>query len=176
MYGYFTKDCLGISLERGRENKLILHISSDYANERYHKQQMYACEKRLAEELEKTWKAIKSKKLQSLFVGFGEIDHYDDMTDIYETPNAFIQRGKRKAQIGSREHGSIPKDWSVNLTAVLLDTTTIGPVLQVVESVLDYKKFNGLSKEFNVMKKELTKAFRPVLQKKKEYGNYYPEN
>jgi hypothetical protein len=172
MYGYFTNDCLSISLQRNRDNKLALHISSDYGNERYHKQQLYACEKRLAEELEKTWKAVKSKKLQSLFIGFGEIDHYDDMTNMYTTPTAYIKRGKRKAEISCREHGSIPKDWSVGVHAIILDTTTIGPVLQVIESVLDYRKYNGLCKDFNLMKKQLTKAFRPILQKKKDYVNF----
>jgi len=173
MYNYFTKDCLDITLERGREDKLILHISSDYGKEAFHKQQLFVDEKRLATELERTWKEVKSKKLQSIFIGFGECDHYDDMTNIYYTPTAYIKRGKRKAEMGSREHGCIPKDWSVNFSAVLLDTTTIGPVLQVVESALDHKKYNGLSKEYNLLKKQLTKAFRPILQKKKVYVNYH---
>jgi hypothetical protein len=165
MYGYFSNDCLEITLERNRDNKLALHISSDYGDSRYHKQQLHACEKRLAEELEKTWKAIKTKKLQTLVVGFGEIDHYDDMTDIYETPTAYIKRGKRKAQIGSREHGSIPKDWSVNLHANLLDTTTIGPVLEVVKNAIGFTMYKPIEKL-------LIKSFRPVLQKKKTYVNF----
>jgi hypothetical protein len=176
MYGYFSNDTLSITIERGKEDKLIIHVSSDFGNERYRKQQLFVDEKRLATELERMWKQTKTKKLQSLFIGFGEIDHYDDMTDMYDTPTAYIKRGKKKADIGCREHGSIPKDWSVHVTAVLLDTTTIGPVIQVIESVLDQKKYNGLSKDFNAMKVKITKAFRPVIQKKKVYVNFSEDN
>jgi hypothetical protein len=101
-------------------------------------------------------------------VGFGEIDYYDNMTDMYCTPVASIKRGKRKAEIDYCDHGAIPKDWSINLSAVILNTTTINPILEVIESAI------GLSK-FKIMEKELIKKLRPVLQKKKTYVNYYKE-
>jgi len=169
MYGYFTNECLSISLERNKDGNLSLHICSDFGNQRFHKSQLNVCEKRLATEVEKTWKDIKTKKLQTLFVGFGEIDYYDNMTDRYETPTAYIKRGKKRAEIGSREHGSIPKDWNVNLHANILNTTTIGPVLEVVKNGI------GISL-YKPIEKLLIKSFRPVLQKKKEYASYYSEN
>jgi hypothetical protein len=52
MYMYFTNDCLSITLERDHDNNLRLHISSDYADGRFHKQQLHACEKRLGDSLE----------------------------------------------------------------------------------------------------------------------------
>ena len=171
MNTYFTKECLEVSLERDRENNLRLSISSDFGNSRYRKQQLYACGKKLATAVEEMWKAIKSKKLQSLHVGFGEVDWYDNMTDMYDTPTAYIKRGKRKAEIGSREHGSIPKDWSINLSARILDTTTINPILDVIKKALGYSVFKE-------NEKLLVSKLRPVLQKKKDYISIglYPEN
>jgi hypothetical protein len=169
MNTYFTNECLSISLERHKDNTLSLEIGSDFGNQRYHKQQLHVCEKRLASAVEGFWKSTKTKKLQGVHVGFGEIDHYDDMTDIYHTPTAFIKRGKRKVETSWREHGSIPKDWSINLHAAIADTTTINPVLEVVKNAIGFSKFKAIEKE-------LIKKFRPVLQKKKEYGNYYSEN
>ena len=124
---------------------------------------MFACEKRLAKALESTWKAIKTKKLQSLHVGFGEIDWYDDMTDMYSTPTAYMKRGKRIAEVSSREHGSIPKDWSIHLSARILDTTTINPVLEVVKNAIGFTLYKQ-------MEKQLIKTLRPVLQKKKDHS------
>jgi len=165
MYNYFTKECLEITLERDKDNNLILHISSDYGNSRYRKQQLYACEKRLAEAVESVWKSVKSKKLQSLHAGFGECDHYDNMTDMYDTPTAFIKRGKKKVEIGSREHGSIPKDWEIHLSARIHDTKAIGPVLEVIKNALGFSVFKE-------NEKLLVNTLRPVLQKKKDYIHF----
>jgi hypothetical protein len=162
MYSYFTKDCLEITLDRNKENNLCLHISSDFGNGRYHKQQLHACEKRLASAVEGLWKSVKSKKLQSVHVGFGECDYYDNMTDMYDTPTAFMKRGKKKAEIGAREHGSIPKDWEVHLSARILDTKAIGPVLEVIKNALGYPIFKE-------NEKLLIAKLRPVLQRKKDY-------
>lgn len=162
MNTYFTKECLEITLDRNKENNLCLHISSDYGNSRFRKQQLHACEKRLAMAVEGLWKSVKSKKLQSVHVGFGECDYYDNMTDMYETPTAYIKRGKRKAEIGSREHGSIPKDWEIHLSAKILNTTTIGPILEVIKNALGYSIFKE-------NEKLLVAKLRPVLQKKKDY-------
>jgi hypothetical protein len=169
MYNYFTNDCLSVSLRRNSDNTLSLSIGSDYGNGRFHKSQLHVCEKRLAQSLEELWKAVKSKKLQSVFVGFSECDYYDNMTDMYDTPNAYMKRGKRKAEIGSSEHGCIPKDWSINLSATILDTTTINPILEVVKNALGFSKFKA-------MEKELVKRLRPVLQKKEGYAKYYLES
>jgi hypothetical protein len=168
MYKYFTNNCLSIILERDHDNNLRLHISSDYANGNYHKQKLYIDEKRFAISLEDLWKSIKTKKLQSIRAGFGEIDYYDNMTDIYTTPVVSMMRGKRKAEIEYCNHGSIPKDWSMNLSAVILNTTTINPILEVIETAIGLFRFEAI-------KKELVKMLRPVLQKKKTYVNYYKQ-
>ena len=162
MYNYFTNECLSISLQRNKDNNLNLHISSDYGDGRYHKQQLYADAKRLATSLEELWKSIKSKKLQSVYMKFGEIDWYDDMTDMYDTPTAYMKRGKRKAEIGASEHGSIPKDWSINLSASILNTTTINPILEVIKNAIGMNMYRPIEKL-------LIMTLRPVLQKKKEY-------
>ena len=169
METYFTNECLSISLERHKDNSLSLEIGSDFGNSRFRKSQLNVCEKRLATAVERFWKSTKTKKLVGVHVGFGAIDHYDNMTDIFYTPTAYIKRGKKKVENGWREHGAIPKDWSVNLHAAIADTTTINPVLEVVKNAIGYTKFKPIEKE-------LIKKFRPVLQKKKDYGNYYSEN
>jgi hypothetical protein len=162
----FTKECLEISVQREREtNDLRLFISSDYSNSN-HKGRQYVCEKRLSEEVERTWKSIKTKKLLRMGVSFGEIDHYDDMTDMYEVPTASIKRGLRKAQIGHTTHGSIPKDWSFNFGARFADTTTSTPIIEVVKKVLGSLFTAEAEKRFK-------KALMPILQKKTTYNSIY---
>lgn len=164
----FTKRCLQVNVARGNDNNLILSIGSDYSQSQ-HKGQLYVNGKRLAETVESFWKSIKTKKLQYLSVGFDEIDWYDSMTDIYTTPYVHIERGLKKARISEREHGSIPKDWSFNLTAKFADTTTVTPILEVVKSALGSYFTPEMEKEFK-------KVIKPVLQKKTTYCNVYGED
>lgn len=169
MYGYFTNECLSISLERNSDNSLSLQISSDFGNSRYRKSQLHVCEKRLADAVGQLWKAVKSKKLQAIHVGFSECDYFNNLTDVYYTPTAYIKRGKRIAETGWREHGSIPKDWSIDLHATILDTTTINPLLEVIKNAIEYTLYKPIEKQ-------LIKIMRPVLQKTKTYASYYSEN
>jgi hypothetical protein len=104
-----------------------------------------------------------------LRVGFGTIDWYDDETDMYETPVVYIERGLKRARYNYRNHGSIPKDWSIDLTAIFSDTTTNTAILEVVKKAL-YSKF---SKD---VEKKFIKELRPVLQKKKLSAQYYSES
>jgi hypothetical protein len=157
----FISNGLTISVNRDRNtNDLNLHISSEYSRTQ-HKGKLYVNSKVLAREVEDLWKSIKTKKLQSMSVAFGEIDWYDDMTDIYETPKVSIKRGLRKGVISHHEHGSVPKDWDFNLSATFSDTSTSTPIMEVVKNTLGSFFTPELEKKF---KKSLT----PVLQKKSD--------
>jgi hypothetical protein len=168
MYRNFTNDCLSITAERGKENKIILTISSDWAGG-CHKSQLHVDEKRMGLQLEEVWKSIKTKKLLRLRASFGEIDYYDDETDMYETPIVYMERGLKRARFNSRNHGSIPKDWSFDVCAVLADTTTNTAVLEVLKKSM-YTKFT------KDVEKEFVKKLRPLLQKKVNHVNYYSES
>jgi hypothetical protein len=155
----FTQDTLSVHVNRlSTDNKIRVNISSDYSGSD-RKSQLYVNGKRLAEEVETFWKSIKTKKLLSMSVSFNEIDWYDNMTDIYETPIIRIERGLKKAKIGSQDHGSIPKEWGVDLYCTFADTTTNTPILEVVKSALG-SYFDAKAE------KEFIKALKPLLQKK----------
>jgi hypothetical protein len=155
----FTQDTLSVHVNRlSTDNKIRVNISSDYSGSD-RKSQLYVNGKRLAEEVETFWKSIKTKKLLSMSVSFNEIDWYDNMTDIYETPIIRIERGLKKAKIGSQDHGSIPKEWGVDLYCTFADTTTNTPILEVVKSALGSYFDTKAEKEF-------IKALKPLLQKK----------
>jgi hypothetical protein len=167
----FRNDSLQISLKRYETttvNKLVLTIDSDYSGSE-RKSQLYVDEKRLSEQVEKVWRSIKTKKLLSINLYFDEIDWYDSMTNIYHTPVIKIERGMKKIKIGYREHGSIPKDWSINFTAVFSNTKVVTPIIEVVKSVLSPYFTPSMEKDF-------TKLIRTVLQGKGKYCNYYTEH
>ena len=165
MKNLFTSECLSIQVARRQENKITLTISSDYSGSD-RKSQLYVNGERLATTLESFWKGIKTKKLFLVNVSFSEIDWYDDMCDVYETPSITIKRGLKKAKVGYQEHGSIPKDWSVELICIFADTTTNTPILEVVKSALG----GFFDAEFE---KKFIKELRPFLQKKVNHINVY---
>ena len=155
----FTQESLSVCVNRlSTDNKIRVNISSDYSGSD-RKSQLYVNDKRLAEEVETFWKSIKTKKMLSMSVSFNEIDWYDNMTDIYETPIIRIERGLKKAKVGHQEHGSIPKEWGVDLYCTFADTTTNTPILEVVKSALGSYFDTKAEKEF-------IKALKPLLQKK----------
>ena len=155
----FTQESLSVHVNRlSTDNKISVSISSDYSGSE-RKSQLYVNDKRLAEEVETFWKSIKTKKLLSMSVSFDEQDWYDSMTNIYETPIIRIERGLKKAKIGSQDHGSIPKEWGVDLYCTFADTTTNTPILEVVKSALG-SYFDAKAE------KEFIKALKPLLQKK----------
>jgi hypothetical protein len=164
----FTQNELSVHVNRlTQEDKIRICISSDYSGSD-RKSQLYVNDKRLAEEVETFWKSIKTKKLLSMSVSFGEIDWYDNMTDIYETPIIRIERGLKKAKIGAQEHGSIPKEWSVDMYCTFADTTTNTPILEVVKSALGSYFDTKAEKEF-------IKALKPLLQKKSTGASWQTE-
>jgi hypothetical protein len=155
----FTQECLSVSVNRlSQDNKLRLCISSDFSGSD-RKSQLYVNENRIAENVESFWKSIKTKNLLAMSVSFSEIDWYDDMTDVYETPIIRMERGLKKARIGHQDHGSIPKDWSVDVYFTFSDTTKNTPILEVVKSALG-SYFNSDAE------KKFTKDLKALLQKK----------
>lgn len=164
----FTQDELSVSVNRlNQDNKIRLSISSDFSGSS-RKSQLYVNEKRVAEDVESFWKGIKTKKLLAMSVSFSEIDWYDDMTNMYETPIVRIERGLKKAKVGFKDHGSIPKDWSVDMYATFADTTTNTPILEVIKSALG-SKFDATAE------KEFIKALKPFLQKKVSVASWQPK-
>jgi len=162
MKNNFIANGLRIAVNRDSQtNELILYISSDYARSS-HKGRLFVDAKKLAVEVENLWKSIKTKKLLLMNISFDEIDWYDNMTDIYETPKISIKRGLRKAVIGYREHGSIPKDWEFNFVARIADTTTSTPIIEVVKQTIGSYFNTDLEKKFK-------KVLKPVLQKKEKH-------
>lgn len=165
MQNLFTSNCLDISVMRDQDSTLRLRISSDFSGSN-RKSQLWVNEDRLAKDVETFWKSVKTKKLLAAQIRFSEIDWYDDMTDMYETPFISIKRGLKRAKIGSDSHGSIPKDWSIDFAAKIADTTTISPIIEVVKAVLG-RHFNS------DVEKDFTKKLRLVLQRKANSANFY---
>lgn len=94
-------------------------------------------------------------KIFSTFNGlslcYNEIDYYDNLTDVYETPYIhFIKgKGKRKPTISSQEHGCIPKDWSETFSLLLDNPKTIKPIeifLSEFNISLDTKQLKDVRK------------------------------
>lgn len=162
MRNLFTNECLQIGTSRMSDGNIKLEISSDYSGSS-RKSQLYVNEERLGRAVEDFWKSIKTKKLQKLQVSFDEIDWYDDEVDVYETPYFTIQRGLKRAKVGHRTHGSVPKDWGVTLVCIFADTTTNTPILEVVNSALRGYITTDLEKQF-------VKQLKPFLQKKANYA------
>lgn len=163
MKNNFTKECLNIHLSRNNDDTITMGISSDFSGSE-RKQRLYVNEKRLAEQVERFWKSIKTKKLISLQVSFDEMDYYDNEVDVYTTPVIGIKRGLKKARISEQTHGCIPKEWEFILHCRFNDTTTSTPILEVVKSALG--SFFTEKHE-----KELKKSLKPFLQKKSRYAS-----
>ena len=163
MRHYFTDECLNVDLRRN-ENKIVVTIDSDYARSN-RKGQLYVSGEGVAKDILDLWKSIKTKKLARVHLSFDEIDWYDDEVDVYETPSVSIQRGLKRAKVSHRTHGSIPKEWSVDLTCVFLDTTTNTPIIEVVKSALGRLYTSEVEKQF-------VKQLKPFLQKKANYARF----
>jgi len=163
MKNNFTSNCLSVYLNR-RSTGISISISSDYSGS-CRKSPLHVNEKRLAEEIEHYWKSIKTKKMLSMSVGFGEIDWYDNLTNIYTTPFVTIERGLRKAKIREHDHGSIPKEWSFEFNAFISDTTTINPILEIVKGAIGSYLTPELEKSF-------VKQTRLLLQKKTSHVSF----
>jgi len=154
----FSADTLEIDISRSSDNGIVIAITSDYSRSQ-RKSQLYVNEKALAEDVERFWKGIKTKKLLKMSVSFDEIDWYDDMTDMYDTPVIHIQRGLKKARIVYEDHGSIPKEWGFSLVAKIADTTTKTAIVEIIK--------RAIGSYYNpAMEKKMKKGLTSFLQKK----------
>ena len=157
MENNFNKDYLTISVGRTRENGVSLSITSDYAySDR--KSRLYVNSKGLCSDVERIWKGRKGSKLQSIVLSFDEIDWYDDMCNVYTTPIVSIGKGSRKAKVGSQQHGSIPKEWGIELEFTFLDTKVVTPLLDAIKSTLGYTFTKDMEKVFKKRFKTFTSA------------------
>lgn len=166
MRSLFTTTDLEINLSRMDDGDIVMTISSDYG-EQYHKQQLFIGKKKeesIANDIERFWKSIKTKKLWRVIVNFFEIDWYDSDVDVYEYPHFLIKRGLKKTRTEYDRTGTIPKDWGVQLSARFHDTTAITPLLEVMKGVLESWWTEKIEKEFR-------KAVKPLLQKKSKYAS-----
>lgn len=168
MNSNFSKDCLQINLGRNIDNTISIEVSSDYPYSS-RKSQLHVNEDKLRNIVEQFWKSVKTKKLLSMRVYFDEIDWYDDEVDVYQTPIIGIERGLKRAKVSSRNHGSVPKDWSIIAKFKVDDTTTNTPILEVLEKLLVHKFPTDA-------KVEIIKKMKPFLQKKEKYVSYYNSN
>lgn len=168
MNSQFTKECLEINLGRNSDNTISIEVSSDFAFSS-RKSQLFVNEDKLRHLVEQFWKSIKTKKLLSMRTYFDEIDYYDDEVDVYQTPIIAIERGLKKAKVGSRNHGSIPKDWSIDVKMKLDDTTTNTPILEVLEKLLMHKFPTNA-------KVKIIKDLKPFLRKETSFVSYYNSN
>ena len=148
-------------------DQISMEITSDYSRSD-RKAQLYVNEKSLAQDVERFWRSIKTKKLVGMSVSFRKIDLCDSDTDMYDTPRIIIKRGLKRARIAEDSHGNIPKDWSFDMSFLFNDTSTIGPILEVIKAALGSK----LSEK---AEKQLRKDLRPLLQKKAKYANFESE-
>ena len=155
MKHYFTDECLNVDLRRN-ENKIVVTIDSDYARSN-RKGQLYVSGEGVAKDILDLWKSIKTKKLARVHLSFDEIDWYDDEVDVYQTPVVIMERGLRKPKIGSRNHGSIPKEWSVCLSLVFIDLQTKKPILDCIKAVLGYRFTTEMEKKF-------VKQYNPIIK------------
>lgn len=161
MQKYFKPDYLRIILQREKPSmdgsvKFHLHFEADY-NGSVRKSSLWINEDRFANDVENLWKSIKTKKMLSVKASFDEIDWYDDMTDVYDTPIASMKRGLRKAKIVHQQHGSIPKEWAIQVSFIVDDTNSITPFEEIIKATIG----TYYTDEFA---KRIKKVFRPVLQ------------
>jgi hypothetical protein len=154
MRNLFTRECFNIQVFT-QDEKIRVYINSDYSGSN-RKSQLYVNEERLQQEVESFWKDTKTKKLNQMLVSFDEIDWYDDEVDVYETPSVSMKRGDRKSKVSHHRHGSVPKEWGVDLR-MLFEKTTKKPILDTIKPITD--KFLS-TKDMKVLEKGMTQVLQ----------------
>ena len=166
MRNYFDKETLMVNVSKS-ENNVHVRISSDYAQSN-HKGRLYVNPTNLERDVKVIWDIAKGSttKINGLSAYFGEIDYYDNMTDVYYTPTVRFTKGKRVSQMGEREHGSIPKDWEFVLSATFSPLKSSTPIIQFVTEAIG----RFMSKEDIA---RLTKDVKSCLSNKKSNDVYF---
>lgn len=138
---------IDIYVSRKNNDDITLTITSDYSGSE-RKSALYVIERGLVNDVETLWKDRKGTKLKGITLSFDEIDWYDDEVDVYTTPIISIGKGLRKAKVGEQTHGSIPKEWGIDLTFSFSDTKVVTPLLDAIKSSLGYKFTTEMQKSF----------------------------
>jgi len=156
MRNLLEKQTLSIGTRQLPSGLIAVDVQSDFNG--YRKSQLYVNEERVGKTIEEFWKRVRSKttKIESVSAFFNGIDHYDNMTDMYETPTFKIGKGKKKVQIGSDEHGSIPKDWEFELCGVFQPMQQSTPIKTFIEA-LDILSTKEVEDVMKVIKKSFSK-------------------
>ena len=119
------RKCVSVNKSNGVVN---IDIEIDLDNR---KSQLRVTSKKAEDRFSNLLKKVKVfSKFDGLSLSYNEIDHYDNIVDVYETPYIFFNKGKgkRKATVSATEHGCIPKDWSETFSLKLENPKTIKPI------------------------------------------------
>lgn len=175
MNNYLSKNELSISVRKGISNDsgqaIRISIQSDFDGHDYHKDKLHISSSLLQAQLKLLWQALKSAstKVLSASISFDQIDYYDDMTEPYTTPYAFIKRGLTNPKLGSKEWGSIPKDWSTDISISFAATSRATPIMKALDVVL-----GSLMNHFD--RKKLQKKIQELLSAKDPEGSFLTES
>jgi len=135
-------------------NKSVVRVSVEVElNNR--KSTLHISDKKAEEKFTNLLETVKTfSKFKKLSLSYNELDYYDNMVDVYDTPYIHFEKGtgKRKPTIDHQEHGAIPKDWSENFDLFLEDPKTMKPI----EIFLEYFNIKLTPKQ----EKEIRKAMK----------------
>lgn len=121
-----------ISINRSN-NVVSVSVEVDLNNR---KSRLYINENKAEERFTNLLDTVKTfSKFKKLILNYDEIDYYDNLVDVYETPYIFFEKGsgKRKPTIDHIEHGCIPKDWTESFNLFLEDPKTMKPIQVYLE-------------------------------------------
>jgi hypothetical protein len=97
---------------------------------------LYVNKDNIVRDIKDLCKSLQIHELTKLRVSFREIDWYDDEVDVYTTPIVLYDCITDSIKHGERQHGSIPKDWSVYLILEFTDIKTAEPLLTTIKYIL----------------------------------------
>ncbi len=164
-----TRELLQVSVNKRHGGVgFQIHISNDFPG--YRKSRLFINEKAFATRVESIWQRLKKNcsRLEKIQVAFSEEDYYDNMTDMYETPVFSIEKGSRKAKIDHHDHGSIPKEWSLNISLLFGDIKIKTQLLKALnEAIPNWQIHLG---ENNV--KKFTKELNNLMGGKVHYAGF----
>lgn len=167
MEDYFVNHISINVIQFDNGNRTILTVSGDYRySER--KSRLHVNEDRIKSDVLSLWKSLKSKKIKRLHTCFDEIDWYDNMTDMYITPVVIMERGKKLPVVIDRTHGSIPKEWSFNVSVELDNVKQKNVIFDILYQLLGRIFSENVQKEFQ-------KELKLFLQGKKESVFYFTD-
>lgn len=167
IHNYFTDNDLSITLIYNDSSHFLMEISSDFSGSN-RKSQLHVNEKLIADDLKRFKRSLKTKNLVSIRLDFDGIDHYDDMTDMYDTPMFLLKKGFTNPTIRHRTFGYIPKDWEISMQFLVKKTSTNTTIMEIAS--------NALGVLLKAEEKKFKKAIKPILQGKENRVTVYLHN